>query len=136
MATQIAITGYASDQKIVCGPESLLMATKRDVEFYNGEDWQINFEFNDGSGADLNITSATIAWVLLSGTGATVMTRTVGDGLTITSGSTGTAALRVTPTMQTTASIASGTRYQWKATVTLSTGVITRQAGGALLVLP
>jgi hypothetical protein len=112
------------------------MATKRDVEFYAGEDWQIAFEFNDGSGADLNITSGTIAFVLLSGTGTTVMTRTVGDGITITNGATGAAALRVTPTMQTTAAVASGVRYQWKITATLSTGVISRQAGGALLVLP
>jgi len=112
------------------------MATPRDLEFYNGEHWVINFQLNDGDDTDLDLTSSTVAWKLNSNAGAAVMTRTIGDGITLTDPTTGLCSLIVTPTHQTNAGIAANTVYVWSITATLPTGLVTVQADGSLHVKP
>jgi hypothetical protein len=111
------------------------MSLYQDLEFHLGEHWNVNFEVNDGNDANIDITSATIQFRVVTSAGTTAMTRTVGDGITITTAATGLCALSVTPTMQTTASIAAG-RYKWEFRVTTTGGTITVQARGNLNVLP
>jgi hypothetical protein len=111
------------------------MSLYQDLEFHLGEHWNVNFEVNDGNDANIDITSATIQFRVVTSAGVTAMTRTVGDGITITTAATGLCALSVTPTMQTTASIAAG-RYKWEFRVTTTGGTITVQARGNLNVLP
>jgi hypothetical protein len=111
------------------------MSLYQDLEFHLGEHWNVNFEVNNGLGIDIDITSATLQWRLSTLSGTTVMTRTVSDGLTITTAATGLCALSVTPTMQTNASVAAG-RYKWEFRVTTTGGTITVQARGNLNVLP
>jgi hypothetical protein len=112
------------------------MSTYQDLQFHLGEDWSIDFECKDSSGTVINITAATIQWRLSTVSGTTVMTRSVSDGITITSGSLGTCSLRVTPSHQTTGSVAASTRYYWELKVTTSGGVASVQARGSLEVLP
>ena len=81
------------------------MSVHQDLEFHLGENWIVDFEVNDGDDENIDITGATLQWRLASPEGDTVMTRTVGDGLTITSGSTGLCTLSVTPVHQSSAGV-------------------------------
>lgn len=112
------------------------MSTKHDLEFHYKEHWPIDFEVLDGDGDAIDITAATLQWRMVNAAGTTVMTRTAGDGLTVTSGSAGLCTLLVTPTHQTDASVAQSTRYQWEFKVTTSGGTSSVQARGELVVLP
>ncbi len=128
------IKGRGADEYIVVRWERR-MSVYQDLEFHLGEHWNIKFEVNDGEGTDIDITSATLQWRLSTISGTTVMTRTAGDGLTITGASTGACTLSVTPTHQTTGSVAAG-RYKWEFRVTTTGGTVTVQARGNLNVLP
>jgi hypothetical protein len=129
----IILKGRGSDALMVA--RWLRMSLPFDLEFHLGEHWNVAFQVNDGNNADIDITSATLQWRLSTLSGTTVMTRTVSDGLTITTAATGLCSLSVTPTMQTTASVAAG-RYKWEFRVTTTGGTITVQARGNLNVLP
>jgi hypothetical protein len=111
------------------------MSLHHDLEFHLGEHWNVNFEVNDGNGSDIDITSATLQWRMSTQAGVTVMTRTVSDGLTITTAATGLCALSVSPTHQTNASVTAG-RYKWEFRVTTAAGTITVQVRGNINVLP
>ena len=112
------------------------MSVQQDLEFYLGENWIVDFEVNDGNDANIDITGATLQWRLSTLPGTTVMTRTVGDGLTITAGTTGLCTLSVTALHQNTGGVLSRTNYQWEFRVTTTLGTISVQAGGALYVHP
>lgn len=112
------------------------MSVHADLEFHLGENWIVDFEVNDGDDENIDITGATLQWRLASPEGDTIMTRTVGDGLTITSGTTGLCTLSVTPSHQSNDDVASRTSYQWEFRVTTALGTVTVQASGALYVHP
>ena len=112
------------------------MSTLADVEFYLGENWIIDFQVNDGDDANIDITGGTLQWRLADTAGDTVMTRAVGDGMTITSGPLGLCTLSVTPLHQSGAVVQSRTSYQWEFRATTALGTVTVQAGGALYVHP
>lgn len=116
--------------------ENKLMSTQRDLAFHFGEHWNLNFEVKDGDGNAINITGATLQWRLVDKVGATTMTRSVGDGLTVTVGTLGTCALSVTPTHQTAAAIVEEANYAYEFRVTTSGGVVSTNARGAFVVLP
>jgi hypothetical protein len=108
------------------------MAVPRDLEFYNGETWIINYQLNDGDDTDLDLTGGTISWKLTNANGTNLMTRTIGDGITLTEPTTGLCQLTVTPAMQTTAGVAANNVYGWELRAVLTTGLITVQADGSL----
>lgn len=112
------------------------MSTIRDLAFHFGEHWNIDFEVKDGDGAVIDLTGATIQWRLVDPAGATAMTRSVGDGFTITSGVDGFCSLSVTPTHQTSAAVVEEGNYSYEFRVTTAGGQISTNARGALAVLP
>jgi hypothetical protein len=112
------------------------MSTQLDMKFHLGEDWLVDFECLDADGDVINITGATTRFRLSSISGTTIMTRTESDGITITNGTLGLCSLRVTPTHQTSASVAASTRYEWEFRVVTSGGVTSVQAEGAITVKP
>ena len=109
--------------------------TLADLEFHLGENWIVDFQVNDGDDENIDITGATLQWRLNSDDDE-VMTRTVGNGLTITSGPLGLCTLSVTPVHQTNGGVQSRTNYQWEFRVTTALGTVSVQAGGALYVHP
>lgn len=111
------------------------MSVLQDLEFHLGENWIVDFEVNDGDDANIDITGATLEWRLALD-GGTVMTRTVGNGLTITAGPTGLCTLSVTPSHQISGAVQSRTSYQWEFRVTTALGTVSVQALGALYVRP
>jgi hypothetical protein len=112
------------------------MSVHQDLAFHLGENWIVDFEVNDGDGENIDITGATLQWRLASPDGTHTMTRTAGDGLTITSGATGLCTLSVTASHQSSAAVQARTNYQWEFRVTTSGGTISVQALGALYVHP
>jgi hypothetical protein len=112
------------------------MSTEADIKFHLGEDWTVDFVCEDASGDASNITGATLRWRMSTLAGTTVMTRTEADGITITGGSSGLCRLRVTPTHQTTGSVAGATRYQWEFRAVTAGSVTTVHARGHINVLP
>ena len=112
------------------------MSVHQDLEFHLGENWIVDFEVNDGDDENIDITGATLQWRLATGEGDAVMTRTVGDGVTITSGPTGLCTLSVTPLHQDNDGVASRTSYYWEFRVTTALGTVSVQASGALYVHP
>ena len=112
------------------------MSVHADLEFHLGENWIIDFEVNDGDDASIDITGATLQWRLASPEGDTIMTRTVGDGVTITGATTGLCTLSVTPLHQSNDGVVSRTNYQWEFRVTTLLGSVSVQATGALYVHP
>lgn len=96
----------------------------------------VDFEVVDADGDVIDITGATIRWRMSTIAGTTVMTRTEADGITITSGTSGLCSLRVTPSHQTSASVAASTRYQWEFRVVTSGSITSVQARGHVNVLP
>lgn len=60
----------------------------QDLEMYAGDNQTIEFSVTDESGAALNITGASIEWVLWDGD-TIVLRKTVGSGITITDGDGG-----------------------------------------------
>jgi hypothetical protein len=110
--------------------------TKRDLEFYFGEHWKVDFEVKDGNGAVIDLTGATLQWRLVNSLGTTTMTRVVADGITVTSPTSGLCSLSVTPAHQTTAAITEENNYNYEFRVTTSGGIVTTNARGALAVLP
>lgn len=89
------------------------MSTKLDLEFHSGEHWRLDLECLDYDGDPINLTSATLNFRLKSGS-TTVMTRTNGDGCSITVAASGTCVVNVTPAHQTTASITAGKTYKYE----------------------
>lgn len=73
------------------------MSVQQDLEFHLGENWIIQYECNDGNGNDINLTGAELEWVLATLNSAPVMTRTIGDGITLTTPLEGSCTLSVTP---------------------------------------
>lgn len=112
------------------------MSTKFDMEFTSGDHWPANFECVDSADDAIDISAATIQFRMSTVAGVTVMTRTVSDGITITSGTDGLCSLLVTPTHQTSASVSGSTRYVYQFRVTTAAGRVLTQAHGNISVLP
>lgn len=130
--SNLRLVAYSSKVAIIMHPPS----TQRDLQFTFGEHWRVDFEVKDGDGSVVNLTGATIQWRLVTPTGTTAMTRSVGDGLTVTNATSGFCNLSVTPAHQTTASIAEEGNYSYEFRVTTSGGTVSTNARGALTVLP
>jgi hypothetical protein len=131
--SNIRVVAYSSRTAIIMHPP----ATKRDLEFTFGEHWTVDWEVKDGIGATINLTGATIQWrLVLASTGATAMTRTVADGITVTNATSGLCTLSVTPAHQTTAAIVEEGNYAYEFRVTTSSGIVSSNASGALTVRP
>ena len=76
------------------------MTVQQDLEFHKGENWIVQYECNDGVGNDINLTGAELEWALATLDSTLVMTRTIGDGITLTSPLEGSCTLSVTPAHQ------------------------------------
>lgn len=108
-----------------------------DMEYVAGENWQAAFTTLDGQGGVIDITGATIQFRVstVAATPVAVMTRTVGDGISITSAASGTFSLNITASMQSTnnpTAIIEGARYLYNTRVTTSGGTVYDQARGHL----
>jgi hypothetical protein len=112
------------------------MTVQTDLEFHLGENWIVQYECNDGAGNDINLTGATLEWALATLDSAPVMTRTIGDGITLTAPLEGSCTLSVTPTHQSTAGVAASTTYRYELRLITAAGTISVQGKGALAVLP
>lgn len=112
------------------------MSVQTDLEFHSGENWIVQYECNDGSGNDINLTGAELEWALATLDSTVVMTCTIGDGITLTAPLEGSCTLSVTPAHQTTAGITAGTTYRWELRLTTASGTISVQGEGKLAVLP
>jgi hypothetical protein len=130
--SNLRLVAYSSKVAVIMHPPS----TQRDLQFTFGEHWRVDFEVKDGDGSIVNLTGATIQWRLVDKVGATSMTRTVGDGITITGATTGLCSLSVTPAHQTTAAIVEEGNYVYEFRVTQSGGTVSTNASGALVVRP
>lgn len=130
--SNLRLVAYSSKVAIIMHPPS----TKRDLEFTFGEHWNVDWEVKDGVGTAINLTGATIQWRLVTDTGVTAMTRTVGDGITVTNATSGFCSLAVSPAHQTTATIVEEGNYAYEFRVTTSGGTVSTNASGALVVRP
>lgn len=93
------------------------MSTRIDLEFHYGEHWRLDLTCLDYDGDAIDLTSATLNFRMKSGS-TTVMTRTNGDGCSISVAASGTCVVNVTPTHQSTASVTAGKTYKWEFQVT------------------
>lgn len=112
------------------------MSVQTDLEFHKGENWIIQYECNDGNGNDINLTGAILEWTMATLDRATIMSRSIGDGLTLTNPLEGGVTLSVTPTHQSAAGITDGTTYRYEFRLTTAAGTISVQGKGVLAVLP
>ena len=112
------------------------MSVQTDLEFHLGENWIVQYECNDGAGNNINLTGGSLEWALAALDSTPVMTRTIGDGITLTAPLEGSCTLSVTPTHQTEATITSGTTYRWEFRLTTAAGTVSVQGTGKLAVLP
>jgi hypothetical protein len=103
-----------------------------DDGFAIGETWSMPFTVEDADGAAINCTGATGTWVLQDyDTLAPVLSGTVA----FSDAPAGVGAVTVTPATQTSASLSNskaGT-YRYRFSVTLSSGVVTDQAKGEII---
>jgi hypothetical protein len=112
------------------------MSVQLDLEFHYGENWIIQYECNDGNGNDINLTGAALEWGMATLNGSPVMTRIIGDGLTLTNALEGEVTLSVTPFHQSDAGITESTSYRYEFRVTTAAGTVAVQAKGMIAVLP
>lgn len=112
------------------------MTVQIDLEFHLGENWIIQYECNDGNGNDINLTGATLEWALATLNSVPVMTRAIGDGITLTKPLEGDCTLSVTPIHQTAAGVTASTSYRYELRLITSAGTISVQAKGVIAVLP
>lgn len=112
------------------------MSVQTDLEFHLGENWIVQYECNDGNGNDINLTGASLEWALATLNGSPVMTRTIGDGITLTVPLEGSCTLSVTPIHQSAAGVTDSTTYRYELRLTTAAGTIAVQGKGMLAVLP
>lgn len=112
------------------------MTVQVDLEFYYGENWIIQYECNDGNGNNINLTGSFLEWGMATLNGSPIMTRIIGDGLTLTNALEGKVTLSVTPFHQTDAGITESTSYRYEFRVTTAAGTVAVQAKGMIAVLP
>lgn len=105
-----------------------------DMEFTWGTTWAVDYECVDGEGTVIDLSgSPVVQWRLATISGTTVLTSTVGTGITVTGTATGLCSLAVTAAMQSTNGVTEGNRYQYEMRITgTSNGAIYEGPRGLL----
>ena len=67
----------------------------QDFSLYSGDSMQLNASIVDENNAPVDLTGATIKWVLANDT-ATVLSKSIGNGITITNAAQGQCAIAIT----------------------------------------
>ena len=110
------------------------MSRTKNLQFSEGETWVIDATFTDSDGVALNLTGATVSWVVATRPGqAAIVTATTGNGLIVVNAvpTTGLATITVPYASH---SAALPKSYKHEAKVTLASGEVTVQFRGRLTV--
>ncbi|MFL5607726.1 MAG: hypothetical protein ACJ8AD_14845 [Gemmatimonadaceae bacterium] len=110
------------------------MSNTKDLDYAYGETWVMPFEIQDADENPIDCTGASATWLLQDlDTFATVLSATVGGGITWTTQNQGLGQIAVTAAMQTSAAVLPGT-YRHLLTATLSDGTVSDQTIGLFIV--
>jgi hypothetical protein len=110
------------------------MSKTRNLEFSEGETWVIDATYLDSAGEALDLTGATVEWVVATKQGvAAIVTATTGNGLIVVDADpeTGLATITVPYASH---SAATPRGYLHESRVTLASGEVTVQFRGTLVV--
>jgi hypothetical protein len=112
------------------------VATRADLTFTKGRHWVLHLTAQDADGTAIDISGATISFRISTTAGVTTDTRTTSDGISITSGTDGEYTVTITPTNQTSSSIAASTNYKYEVQIVTAGGVYYDNLEGYLNVRP
>lgn len=105
------------------------MARQENLEFDLGEDWNIELDCKDATGADLDLTGASVVFEIKNRRQQVQLSvSTADEGITVDSPAAGKAYILIQAADQ---SVLSAGVYLYGATVTLANGTISRQVDGS-----